>query len=126
MECDIKRSIMIDLRDYGAEGAVEMRKPSLRRQNEFKNQITRYFVINGDEKTLKPDAPIGDLELLMMLQYVYSAPFATTIEGFLRFTDVMDPDQASALLARMNDCTRELIAYSPFVQSPSQETESLE
>ena len=67
----IKKIIQIDLAEYGMEGVIEMRKPSLRKQNEFKNQVMRYFIINGDEKRLKPDAPVGDLELLMTLQYIF-------------------------------------------------------
>ena len=117
----IKKTIAIDLTEYGAEGIVVMRKPSPRRQNMFKNQISRFYS-NIQTKTLKPDAAIGDMETLMMLQYISEAPFEPTLEGYFCFTDEMDPDYADALNTRIGEAAQELIKYSPFAKSPSRET----
>ena len=122
----VKKVIIINMEEYGMEGLVEMRKPSPRKQNEFKNAVSKYYDFMQGEKTLKADAKIGDLELLMMLQYVARAPFPTTVEGILSYTDKMDPDYANEFMAKIEEGTKELIAYSPFVQSQSAGAENSE
>jgi len=49
---------------------------------------------------------------------VSKAPFATTVEGFLKYTDDMEPEQSSALIARLNEAMMEIDGSSPFVGSP--------
>lgn len=117
----IKKVIIIDLSEYGAAGQIVMRKPSPRRQNEFKNQISRFYD-NIQTKTLKPNAALGDMEMLMTLQYISEAPFPINLEGYFQFTDAMDPDYADALNTRIGEAAQELIKYSPFAGSPPQET----
>ena len=115
----IKRIISIDLTEYGMEGAIEMRKPSLRRQNEFKNAVSKYIRVSQDRQlSVTETIPMGDLEILMTLQYISKAPFAVTLEGFLEYTDGMEPECAVALMDRMGECVKEIDESSPFVGSP--------
>ena len=122
---DIKKIIRINLEEYGEEGVIVMRKPSPRKQNMFKNQISKFFS-DFETKTLKPDVALGDMEMLTMLQYISEAPFPITQEGYFDFTDKMDPDYADALNTRIEGAVQELIKYSPFAGSPSQETRTSE
>jgi len=92
--------------------------PSARKQNEFKNQMGRYIKMDKGQKTLADSAPIGDIEIAMAMLYVSKAPFATTVEGFLKYTDDMEPEQSSALIARLNEAMMEIDGSSPFVGSP--------
>ena len=119
----IKRIITIDLTEYGAEGTIEMRAPSLRKQNEFKNAMGKYLNLGSDRTfELRDDLPMGDLEIATMMQYVFKAPFRTTVAGFLDFTDEMEPEMASALFKRMSAGMQEIDGSSPFADSPSAES----
>ena len=120
---EIKRIITINLAEYGKEGIIEMRSPSLRKQNEFKNAMGKYVKVSQNRVIEMSDCvPLGDLEIAMTMQYVSKAPFRTTIEGFLAYTDDMDPDAANALMERLNEAIKEIDASSPFADSPSAET----
>lgn len=121
----IKRIITIDLAEYGKEGIIEMRSPSLRKQNEFKNAMGKYVkIVQGRQVQMSDAMPLGDLELAMAMQYVFKAPFKTDIESFLNYTDDMDPEKASALLARINQGIKEIDENGPFAGSPSAENVS--
>ena len=123
----LKKIITIELADYGMDGQIIMRQPSLRKQNEFKNTMGKYMKFTqGSAPQMSDNVPLGDLEIAMLMQYIYQAPFRTTIEGFLSFTDDMDPAMAKELMARLNDALKEIDESSPFVSSPSAETESSE
>ena len=117
----IKRIISIDLTEYGKEGIVEMRSPSLRKQNEFKNAMGKYVDLNNRDAMLKDTVPMGDLEIATVMQYVFRAPFRTSINGFLEYTDDMEPEASTALFKRMSEAMREIDGSSPFADSPSAE-----
>lgn len=124
---EIKKILTIDLTEYGAEGAIEMRKPSPRREREFLNQISRYSV-KGESggMVIKEGAPLGDIRILSMLMYVSVAPFPLTLDGYLDFTDRLNPDAAVALQKRMEEGAAEVASDSPFAGSTSQGTASTE
>ena len=116
---EIKRIITIELADYGMEGIIEMRSPSLRKQNEFKNAMGRYIKLSqGRQVQMSDNVPLGDLEIAMAMQYIFKAPFKTDIESFLNYTDEMEPEKATALLKRLNEGIKEIDSSSPFVESP--------
>lgn len=119
----VKKIITIDLSEYGAEGTITMRKPSPRKQNEYMNALSKY--VDVSTKKILPGAPIGDLELLSVLQYISEAPFKMSVEGLLRFTDDMDPDRAIEFVEKLKESTKEIAGYSPFAQSPSISPETL-
>ena len=121
----LKTIIEIDLSEYGKEGTIEMRAPSLRKQNEFKNAMGKYVrMTQNKEMSMSDNIPVGDLEIAMLMQYVFRAPFKADIEGFLSFTDGMEPFFANALMKRMNEAIVTIDESSPFVNSPSAETEN--
>lgn len=122
---EIKRIITIDLAEYGKEGIIEMRSPSLRKQNEFKNAMGKFIRISqGKRVEMSDTVPLGDLEIAMAMQYVYKAPFRTDIQSFLTYTDDMEPEKATALLNRLNQGIQEIDESSPFGGSPSAENAS--
>ena len=123
---EIKRILTIDLTEYGAEGTVEMRKPSPRREREFLNLISRYSTKGENGMTIKEGAPLGDIRILSMLMYVSVAPFPLTLDGYLDFTDRISPEAATALQKRMEEGAAEVASDSPFVGLTSQGTANTE
>ena len=122
----LKTVKQIDLADYGMEGVIVMRKPNARKTNEFYNAMGRYMNFGHGQPTLKDNAPLGDIQVATLMQYVYEAPFPTTVEGFLAFTDTMDPDASSALWLAINEGMQEVDNGGPLADSPSAETASSE
>lgn len=122
---EIKKIEIIDLAEYGEQGEIILRKPSPRRQNMLKNQLSRYYS-DITTRTLKPDVPLGDMETLMMLQYISEAPFEPTLEGYFSYTDGMDADYAIALNEEIEKRVQEIMSYSPFARSLPQETKTSE
>jgi len=123
---EIKKILTIDLAEYGAEGTIEMRKPSPRKEHDFLNLISRYSVKGDSGMTIKEGAPLGDIRIISMLMYVNRAPFALTLDGYLDFTDRLEPEMAAALQKRMEEGASEVASDSPFAASTSRGTASSE
>ena len=122
----IKRIINIDLKEYGSDGEIVIRMPSARKQNEFLNATSKYVVQSENGRTLKDGAPLGDIQILTMLQYISKAPFSISINGFLDFTDSLEPEQSIELQRRIEEAIKEVVNGSPFAGSPSMGTDSSE
>lgn len=125
---DLKTVFTIDLAEFGGDGLMEMGNPSFRRMNEIKNEATRRARIDPNTNTMDR-VPQGDLEILSVLMYVRKAPFTCTIEGWLRYCDILeekDPLASYALFERMKDVMNQFeeLKRSPFVPSQAQETPS--
>jgi len=124
----IKPVRMIDLAAFGGEGEIEMRAPNMRKQNEFKNTISKYVKVNRNMESveMKDELPMGDLEIAMAMSYTWKAPFGTTITGFLNYCDELDENggDSLALFQAMQKAIAEIDADSPFAGSQSAGTES--
>ena len=91
---DITNRIIIELTEYGLTGEVVMTPPSPRRDAWVKNQSMKHARI--DPKTGRPEvgsADIGDIEIIQMLAFVKSAPFAVDkLESYYDYCDKIDED----------------------------------
>ena len=125
---NIKPVRIIDMNDFGWDGTLTIRAPNARKNNEFKNAMSKYLRYERGNMVLKEDVPMGDMEIAMAMSYVRDAPFQTTIEGFLGFCDMLDDQggDSSALLDTIQRCIMEVDGDSPFADSPSAGTESSE
>lgn len=91
MDMDYKSRITIDLSEYGQEGTVEIGAPTFRRKIELSNEISRQMTIEQSRTGVKVDNLSGGRwSIMQRMAYVTRAPFRTTYEGFLEYTDMMD------------------------------------
>lgn len=132
---DLKKEIRIDLGKYGAEGEIVLRTPTLRKIIELKNARSRYASVKINRDNMNEGTGIiadeGDLDVLAHMAYVASAPFKTTVQGFLGFTDKLDAECPGAGLALWNEIAEGVEKIdeepnSPFVSSPGAEKETSE
>lgn len=124
----LKKVVRIDLREYGMEGEIELRKPGPRKINQLLNDVGS-FVQMGPDGTpqLKDNIPFGDLQVAMILRYTAKAPYGNNANSFWEFMDVVeafDVDKANALYKRLVEAAKEVSEDSPFAGSPPQETEN--
>ena len=107
---DIKQ---IDLSAFGGEGVMEVSLPTLSMKVKLKNELgkrARMKVVDGEQILTYDD--MGDVEILKTLSYVRSAPFQTTVRGFLAYCDSLDAVQVGngeKLLQAIADAVAELI-----------------
>lgn len=119
----MKDSIVIELSDYGMTGQIVMMRPNGRKIRDFYNSMGRYINKGrGNEMSLKDDAPLGDIQIATVLQYVYDAPFEATIDGFLGYSDSMRPGDSARLWADMSANMEVIDKGGPLADSPSAET----
>jgi len=129
---DMQQMTKIDMTEFGMVGEVVLAPPSLRKTVEMKNALgncTKTHLVDG--KPVVDETRLGDVDIIMMLAYIRSAPFKTDLGGFLHYCDLLDEkelgtaqkfyDRLSALTNVYRDG-----AKSPFVNSQAQATESSE
>ena len=129
---DIQQTTKIDMTEYGMVGELVMGNPTLRKTVEMKNALgncTKTHLVDG--KPVVDETRLGDVDIIIMLSYVRTAPFKADLNGFLAYCDLMDSrnmGSAQRLFDRMNEIVNEYKegAKSPFVKSQEQETENSE
>ena len=89
----MKGRVIIDLKQYGGKGQIEMSAPRFSRRNELANAMTKYVSMTGDKPTLS-DVNFGDMDIRSTLAYVSKAPFYIGLDKgvapFLEFMDSLD------------------------------------
>lgn len=127
---DVQQMTTIDLTEFGMAGEMVIAPPTLRKTIEMKNAMgncTKTHLVDG--KPVVDETRLGDVDVIMALAYVRSAPFRITLDGFLSYCDLMDSrsfGSAEKLYERMNEIidTYRDGAKSPFVNSQDQGTEN--
>lgn len=83
--------ILIDLKQFGGEGFVEMMEPTLRAQRERDNMIADLvFGVDKDGNVIKKTTNNIDAVYIRVLSYVESAPFKKDLDSFFEYTDKLD------------------------------------
>lgn len=119
---DVRPSITIDLNDLGFSEPVIMGPMSFRKRQMLKNYLGS--ISKKDENGTDLDlGHSGDIETAVALAYIRSAPFDTSIDGFLNKCDELDerlPGAGSELFRRISEAAAEIGGgkdLSPFVSS---------
>ncbi len=84
-------SRVIELKDFGGEGCVEVGSPTLSMKVKLKNELgkrAKIRVVDGQQ--IMEYSDIGDVEILKTLSFIRSAPFPLTLRGFLDYCDELD------------------------------------
>ena len=127
---DIQQLMKIDMAEFGMVGEIILGPPTLRKTIEMKNAMgncTRTHLVDG--KPVIDDTLLGDVDVIIMLSYVRSAPFKVTLDGFLHYCDLLD-EREIGLGQKFYDKLAVMIepykegAKSPFVNSQDQATEN--
>ena len=83
--------IIIDLKQFGGEGYIEMMEPTLSAQRRRDNAIADLvFTTDKDGNIIKRANNSVDVMYLRTLSYVESAPFKTDVDSFFEYTDLLD------------------------------------
>ena len=96
---DIRPSETLDLAPFGVDGKAVIGKPLFADLVYAKNEVGKRIKItrkNGVD--VSEPCPAGDLELIMLLQYVWEAPFPKDLDGFLAFAEKMDKARPGSAL----------------------------
>ena len=121
---------MIDLKEFGGEGYIEMMEPTLRAQRERDNMIADLvFTTDKNGNIVKKTSNNIDAVYIRVLSYVESAPFAKTLDAFFDYTDVLDRKKrgsGSQLYKAMVDAVQKIEngEQSPSADSPGAESGS--
>ena len=122
--------IVIDLKEFGGEGYVEMMEPTLRAQRERDNMIADLvFTTDKNGNIIKRTSNNIDAVYIRVLSYVESAPFGKTLDEFFDYTDELDRKKRGAG-ARLYDAMVEAVQkidkgeQSPSAGSPAAESGS--
>lgn len=93
-------AVRIDMQKYGMEGEVVVREPRLTRRRKAENAIGRVSGVGVNRSVELDKTSAGDINTIVTLMYVDSAPFPTDLEnlnGFYAYCDRMDDaDRGSA------------------------------
>ena len=122
--------ILIDLKEFGGEGYIEMMEPTLRAQRERDNMIADLvFTTDKNGNIVKKTSNNIDAVYIRVLSYVESAPFAKTLDAFFDYTDVLDRKKrgsGSQLYKAMVDAVQKIEngEQSPSADSPGAESGS--
>lgn len=83
--------IVIDLKQFGGDGFVEMMEPTLRARRERDNTIADLvFTTDKDGNIVKRTNNNIDAVYIRVLSYVESAPFKKDLDSFFDYTDKLD------------------------------------
>ena len=83
--------IIIDLKQFGGEGYIEMMEPTLSAQRRRDNAIADLvFTTDKDGNIIKRANNSVDVMYLRTLSYVENAPFKTDVDSFFEYTDMLD------------------------------------
>ena len=122
--------ILIDLKEFGGEGYIEMMEPTLRAQRERDNMIADLvFTTDKNGNIVKKTSNNIDAVYIRVLSYVESAPFKKDLDGFFDYTDILDRKQRGAgarLYKAMVDAVQKIEngGQSPSAGSPGAESGS--
>jgi len=86
-------SIRIDMAEYGMNGIVTVREPRLTRRRMAENAIGRISGIGVNKEIDLSKTSAGDVQTIVTLMFVDSAPFPLDLEdlsGFYAYCDRMD------------------------------------
>lgn len=86
-------AVRIDMAKYGMTGEVVVREPRLTRRRKAANAIGRVSGIGINQTVDLSKTSVGDLNTILTLTFVDSAPFPTDLEnldGFFDYCDKMD------------------------------------
>ena len=125
-----EESILIDLREYGGEGFVEMMYPPYSRIRQTDNIVTGLMLkVDKDGNVSRDMSGKADAILIKTLSYVESAPFDRTIDSFLAYTDELDRKKrrnGERLFKAMTAAVEKIDEgeTSPSADSPAAENES--
>lgn len=127
---DIQQTTKIDLAEFGMVGEMVIGNPTLRKTIEMKNALgncTKTHLVDG--KPVIDETRLGDVDVIIMLSYVRTAPFKVDLNGFLSYCDLMDSrnvGSAQKLFDKMTEIINEYKdgAKSPFVNSQDAVTEN--
>ncbi len=118
---DIEGSICMDMKDYGMEGIVTLRMPRLTRRKQSENAIGRLAKVKGDTINVT-ETSLGDVQTLMVLTYVESAPFPHdlyNLDAFYAFCDKMDDKELGSATRFWNDLEANVNKLVEGVADPS-------
>lgn len=118
---------VIDLREYGMEGTIEMGLPKFTTEKRFQSKL---LAITPRDKDGRPMVEMADLvvsEVLQILMYVRKAPFTPDMDPFYDFLDRVDGIElgnAEKLYNRMARAADTIAKGedSPLAGSPAAET----
>ena len=122
--------ILIDLKEFGGEGYIEMMEPTLRAQRERDNMIADLvFTTDKNGNIVKKTSNNIDAVYIRVLSYVESAPFAKTLDAFFDYTDMLDRKKrgsGSLLYKAMVEAVQKIDSgeQSPSAGSPGAESGS--
>lgn len=93
-------AIRIDMSRYGMTGEVVVREPRLSRRRKAENAIGRISGLGINREVDLSKTSVGDMNTIMTLMFVDSAPFPLDLDdlnGFYAYCDRMDDaDRGSA------------------------------
>lgn len=122
--------IVIDLKEFGGEGFVEMMEPTLSAQRRRDNLIADLvFTTDKNGNIVKRASNNIDAIYVRVLSYVESAPFKTDIDSFFAYTDGLDKKKrgnGAKLYNAMVDAVQKIDGgeQSPSADSPAAENGS--
>ncbi len=106
----IDGSISMDMKDYGMEGIVVLRKPRLTRRKQAENAIGRLARVDGNTINVT-ESSLGDVETLTVLTFVESAPFPrdlNNLKAFYDYCDKMDDNEYGSATRFWTDLTENI------------------
>ena len=126
----IDEPIMIDLKEFGGEGYVEMMEPPLSAQRRRDNMIADLvFTTDANGNIVKRTSNNIDAVYIRILSYVETAPFKTDLDSFFEYTDMLDKKKrgnGAKLYKAMCDAVEKIARgdTSPSAGSPAAESGS--
>lgn len=127
---DIQQLTKLDMTEFGMVGEIILGPPTLRKTVEMKNALgncTKTHLVDG--KPVVDETSLGDVDIIITLSYIRTAPFRTDLNGFLHYCDMLDEKEVG-LGQKFYDKLAMMIkpyqegAKSPFVNSQEAVTEN--
>ncbi len=118
----IDGSISMDMKDYGMEGIVVLRKPRLTRRKQAENALGNLARMDKGELRVT-ESSLGDVETVTMLTFVESAPFPHdlfNLKAFYDYCDRMDDNDYGSATRFWKDLTDNILRLSEDKEDPSQ------
>lgn len=116
----IDGSISMDMKDYGMDGTVVLRKPRLTRRKQAENALGRIAKVDGNTINVT-ESSIGDVETVTMLTFVESAPFPrdlSNLKAFYDYCDRMDDNEYGSATRFWTDMVNNILRLSEDKEDP--------
>lgn len=121
---DYMAMVSIDMAEFGQEGIVRVAAPTFRKRMEFTNDVSQRLNVEQRKQGIEvKNLPIGDWNILQRMLYIREAPFPTSLDGFLAYTDRMDsehPGSADAFWEVLGEAIQSIDEGTSSPLEPSQ------